>query len=168
MQNNVAGGAIISVLSAFIILWRKRLTVFFYLLKIVWAIIRLFQREKESNMSGKIGIANLIIAVHAVASLSTGIAALADKGIGTDDLPEVQEAGVALFALKDCKFDQLVIEIGDLDTEEQLTLAGLFQEKFDLPNDKTEILVENGIKFLLMAISFLLPLLQKTAKPAII
>lgn len=166
MQNNVASGTIIGVLTAFVILWRKRLIVVFYLLKMTWAIIGLFNRKKESNMSGKIGIANLILAISAVSCLSTGIAALADKGIGADDLPEVQEAGVALFGLKDCKFDQLASEIADLDTEEQVTLATLFQDKFGLPNDKTEVLVENGIKFLLMAVSFLMPLLQKTAKPA--
>jgi hypothetical protein len=170
VENNSASNSIFALLTAFVVLWRKRLTIVFYFLKLVWGIRKVCKLKKEIEMveSGKIGIANLIIAVHAVASLSTGVAALADKGIGADDLPEVQEAGVALFALKDCKFDQLSIEIADLDTEEQLSLATLFQEKFDLPNDKTEVLVENGIKFLLMAISFLLPLLQKTAKPATI
>lgn len=170
MESNTASNTIFGIIAAFVVLWRKRLTVVFYFFKLVWGIRKVCKLKRELEMvdAGKIGIENIIIAVHAVASLSTGVAALADKGIGADDLPEVQEAGVALFALKDCKFDQLVIEIGDLDTEEQLTLATLFQEKFDLPNDKTEVLVENGIKFLLMAISFLLPLLQKTAKPATI
>jgi hypothetical protein len=168
VENNSASNSIFALLTTFVVLWRKRLTIIFYFFKLVWGIRKVCKLKRELEMveSGKIGIENIIIAVHAVASLSTGVAALADKGIGADDLPEVQEAGVALFNLKDCKFDQLSSEISDLDTEEQLTLATLFQEKFDLPNDKTEVLVENGIKFLLMAVSFLMPLLQKTAKPA--
>jgi hypothetical protein len=146
---------------SFFVIWRKRVTMIWAILRVVrWLL--LFRKSKEKSM---IGIDNIKLMVNGVATLSTAISALVDKGVGLEDLPAVQEAAIALFAIKDCKFEELSAECADLDATEQTELSALFAEKFNITADSTELLIEKGIGIIFILLPILMPLVVKAQKP---
>jgi hypothetical protein len=115
-----------------------------------------------------VGIENIKIVTVSVGTLSTAIAALIDKGPGLDDLPAVQSAAFALFALKDCQFGEIKAEIMDVDALEQGVLAKLFADNFNIVADTTEEIIEKGVAFIMMSVPFLISIIsQIKPKPAV-
>jgi len=90
-----------------------------------------------------------------LASLGAAVkSAQADGKIDLADLPHLMGPIMSITpAIANAKL--LPAEFKDLSLEEKNEVVAFFKEKFDLPNDKTEALVEDAFDAVLVVLTFL-------------
>lgn len=98
----------------------------------------------------KLGIANLLLAVNAVAELGTaGGDVFKDNKVTVTDAVYVGEFMTALKDAGAVNYSQLIPEAGDLDEEERTQLVAAFKAKFKLANhESVESVLEQGFEIL--------------------
>lgn len=108
----------------------------------------------------KMGVENYKALVLGVAEMSSGVAAIAEDGIGVGDIKHVPKLFSSIRSLSNVQLGMLLAEANDFDENEKAELAALFMEKFDLPSDSIEATIEAGLPIVLEGLQAVLSLLK--------
>jgi len=117
------------------------------------------------------GIDNVKLVLAAVAEAGTATGKIYEDGEVT--LGDIRYVPALLKAVKElgaANYKEVLPEAKDISDEEKQELSVLFKEKFDLPSDSVEEVVEQGLDILLMAVQAILSLadiFKKVKKPAV-
>lgn len=98
-------------------------------------------------MSGQIGIEESIDLVEVVADFGNvaGLS-LEDGKLGVGDLVYIGKLSSAITKLVSIDFGLVLKEAGDYDASELKQIQDGFAARFDIPQDKLELVVEKGLK----------------------
>lgn len=122
-------------------------------------------------MTGKFGIANLMIVTTVLASLGNIAGkSMEDGKVDGKDLALLPEA-VMIFPLAvQAEWTELVPEATDLDEAEQAQLLAHFKEKFNIPQDDLETKIEDVLGILKDGASLVMRLISvwQTKKTALL
>jgi hypothetical protein len=138
-------GAIIVI----VVLWRKRITALFYILRMVRSVSGLWQKpikQKEFIME-TLGVENLekIIVIGAKLG-NVGGKVWADKKVNTEDLVYIPELFMIFPDIPSVQWKQLVPEGKDVSAEEASQLLNAFNVAFDIPQDALETKIETVLE----------------------
>lgn len=96
------------------------------------------------------GIQNILSLQEGALKVRAAAAAIMDNG--GIDAGDIGDLGGLISGLKDLwvvKFEEILPEFKDLDSDERIILAEAFKKDFDIKNDDMEAAIEQGQKMLL-------------------
>lgn len=112
---------------------------------------------KRGNPMQKLGIQDIKALATAGAKMGTATGKILEDGkVDWRDTMHVPSVLGALKDLSSVDFGQVLPQAKDLDDAECAELAAHFKATFDLPDDSVEVVVEQGLELVLMALQAIL------------